>query len=104
MAGVAMLTVETAAIATSIVVIAAGVMAFAAAGGTTETMSAATDAFTAGDPVSASTFMTAIITATANGSTAGLSSPAVAIGGIATAVASTGKLTVCPRDRAHHFP
>jgi hypothetical protein len=40
---------------------------------------------------------------TASGSIAAQSSPAVAIGGIATAAASTGKPTVCPISRAHHF-
>lgn len=95
--------VAAAAIATSTVEAAVGVMACATAVATVVIMSAVTDAATAGDPELASISMTAIIMVTASGSIAAQSSPAVAIGGIATAAASTGKPTVCPISRAHHF-
>ncbi len=80
-----------------------GEMVYATAGATIETLSAVTDVTMAGDPDSAFSSMTDIITVIATGSTAAQSSPAVATGGIAIAAASTGKPTVCPSNRAHHF-
>jgi hypothetical protein len=98
MAEVEISIVAGAAIAMSTVEAAVGVMACATAVATAVIMSAATDAAMAGDQVSASISMTDINTVTANGFTAAQSSPAVATGGIATAVASTGKPVVCPKS------